>query len=281
MSKVFTSKQFIDKLKWLVNDVPNYYYSGKLWLEYNKSNGKFRMDCVLSVKGILWGFKADKNKYKGGAVYKSNGVADFSCNGALDYCTDVSTNFEHLVPGEYLCMKGLKNSKGKAINHTGIYLGNGKVFECTTGWGTKKCIISDIDKKGTRSYKGSKSLRWTYHGKLKYIDYSDEPQPLNQTKLLQSKLNEQFKCGLAEDGIFGVKTKQACAKHYLQYNNSYRIMNKWLQTRLIELGYSCGKSGADGYFGKDTKKAVVNFQKTKHLNPDGIVGQYTYQALVE
>ena len=25
--KVFTDKEFIDKLKWLVNDVPNYYHS--------------------------------------------------------------------------------------------------------------------------------------------------------------------------------------------------------------------------------------------------------------
>ena len=274
MSKVFTSKQFIDKLKWLVNDVPNVYYSGSNWSKLN-SKGKWQFDCVLSVKSILWGFKANKNLFRGGTVYKSNGVADFSCNGALDYCSDVSTDFKHLVPGEYLCMKGTK------YNHTGIYLGNNKVFEDTTGWGTKKAIISDINSKGERFYKGSKSLKWTYHGKLKYIDYSDEPQPVNQVKILQSKLNEQFKCGLAEDGIFGVKTKQVCAKHYLEYNNKYHIMNKWLQKRLIELGYSVGKSGTDGYFGKDTKKAVVNFQKSKHLNPDGIVGQYTYQALVE
>ena len=58
--KVFTSKQFIDKLKWLVNDVRNKYYSGTLWLTFDKSDSKFRMDCVLSVKGILWGFSANK-----------------------------------------------------------------------------------------------------------------------------------------------------------------------------------------------------------------------------
>ena len=157
MSKVFTSKEFIKKLKWLVEKVPNYYYSGKLWLDYNTSNGKFRMDCVLSVKGILWGFSANKNKSRGGAVYCSNGVKDFSCNGALTYCNDVGTKFDNLVAGEYLCMKGTK------YNHTGIYLGNGKVFECTTSWGTNKCIISDIDKNGTRTYKGKKSSanKWT------------------------------------------------------------------------------------------------------------------------
>ena len=161
MGKVFTASQFIEKLKWLVNSVPNEYYSGSEWLTYDKSTGKFRMDCVLAVKGLLWNFTADKNKARGGAVYCSNGVKDFTCNGALDLCSDVSTNFNNLVAGEYLCMKGTQ------YNHTGIYLGNGKVFECTSSsaWGVKKCVISDISNDGTRSYNGIKCLKWTYHGK--------------------------------------------------------------------------------------------------------------------
>ena len=166
MGKVYTYNEFIDKLKWLVNDVPNIYASGKgIWCTLN--NGKWRMDCVCSIKGILWGFSANKNKSHGGAIYKSNGVADFTCNGALNYCTEVSQNFSKISVGEYLCMKGTK------YNHSGIYLGNGKVFECTTGWGANKCIISDINNKGIRSYKGKTNLKWTYHGKLKYIAYGN------------------------------------------------------------------------------------------------------------
>ena len=64
--------------------------------------------------------------------------------------------------------------KGTKYNHSGIYLGNGKVFEDTTAWGTKKAIISDIAKDGTRSLNGVKNLKWTYHGKLNYIDYTDQ-----------------------------------------------------------------------------------------------------------
>lgn len=172
---VLTSKQFIEKLKWLVNNVRNKYYSGTLWLTYDKNDSKFRMDCVLSVKGILWGFSANKNDYRGGAKYCSNGVKDFTCNGALDLCSKVSQDFSKLVPGEYLCMKGTK------YNHTGIYLGDGKVFECTTGWGANKCIISNIDSKGNRSYNGKTLLKWTYHGLLNYIDYSDSPEPTKKT----------------------------------------------------------------------------------------------------
>lgn len=275
MKKVFTSQQFVEKCKWLVNSVPNEYYSGSQWLTYDKATGKFRMDCVLSVKGLLWGFSADKNKSRGGAVYDSNGVKDFSCNGALEYCSDVSTKFDDLVAGEYLCMKGTK------YNHTGIYLGNGKVFECTScsAWGVKKCVISDIDNKGNRSYKGIRTgAKWTYHGKLQWIDYKKEPTPTGQTAILQSKMNEQWNCKLAIDNKFGPKTTEQCRKHQLTYGCKAPIMVKWLQHRLNELGY---KLAEDGLFGPATKKAVISFQKKKGLNPDAIVGRYTYKALTE
>ncbi len=165
MSFVFSSDEFINKLRWLTNDVKNVYASGKgIWCTYY--NNRWRMDCVCSIKGILWGFDANIKKKHGGAIYKSNGVADFTCNGALKYCSSVSKDFSNLVPGEYLCMKDTE------YNHSGIYLGNGKVFECTTGWGVNRCIISDISNKGIRSYNGKKLLKWTYHGKLNYINYS-------------------------------------------------------------------------------------------------------------
>lgn len=269
MSKVFTAKQFIEKLKWLTT-IPNVYHSGKGWSTKN-NKGQWQFDCVLSVKCLLWNFKAN-NEFRGGTVYKSNGVADFTCNGALDLCSDVSQDFKYITPGEYLCMKGTK------YNHTGIYLGNGKVFEDTTAWGTKKAIISEIDSKGNRSYKGNKCLKWTYHGKLKYIDYSDQPVPMGQVAILQSALNKQWNLGLEVDNSFGPKTTKACRDHQLYYGVKASVMVKWLQSRLKELGYELK---IDGSFGPDTKKKVIQFQKSKGLNPDAIVGQYTYKALTE
>ena len=274
MGKVFTAKEFIEKLKWLVNSVPNVYYSGSNWSKLN-SKGQWQFDCVISVKSILWGFKGDKNLYRGGTIYCSNGVPDFTCDGALNYCSNVGTNFNNLVPGEYLCMKGTGH------NHTGIYLGNGKVFEDTTGWGTRKAIISDIDKNGIRSLNGVRNLRWTYHGRLNFIDYSDEPKPMNQVAILQDNMNNQWNCGLEVDGKFGPLTTKACSQHNLYKGINAPIMVKWLQKRLIELGYSCGKCGVDGHFGPDTQKAVKQFQKNNHLGIDGIVGKATYKALTE
>ena len=272
MSKVFTSEEFIKKLEWFTT-LPNVYYSGKYWSQLN-NKGEWQNDCVLSVKSLLWGFKADKKLFRGGTVYKSNGVADFSCNGGLNYCTNISTNFANLTAGEYLCMKGTKH------NHAGIYLGNGKVFEMTSckAWGVKKAVISNIDNKGNRSYKGVKCLKWTYHGKLIYIDYTNAPVPMGQVAILQTSLNKQWNLGLDVDNSFGPKTRKACREHQLTYGINAPIMVKWLQTRLKELGYSLS---VDGSFGPDTRKKVISFQKKVHLNPDAIVGENTYKALTE
>ncbi len=272
--KVFTNNDFIKKLKWLTNDVPNIYYSGSNWSKLNK-NGKWQFDCVVSIKSLLWGFKAAQNLLRGGTVYKSNGVADFTCNGALNYCSGVSKDFTNLIPGEYLCMKNTK------YNHSGIYLGNGKVFEDTTGWGVKKCVISDISTTGVRSLNGKKNLKWTYHGKLNYIDYTpfyEERKEL--VKELQDNLNKEWNCKLSIDGSFGPLTTKACAKHQLTYGINAKLMVKWLQERLESFNISVGKYGIDGSFGPDTLKAVKKFQKNYGLKVDGIVGKNTYKKLV-
>lgn len=229
MAIVFTSKQFIEKLKWLVNDVPNVYHSGTGWSTMD-NKGRWKFDCVVSVKCLLWGFTADKNKFRGGTVYKSNGVPDFPCNAVYEVCNDVGTKFDNLVPGEYLCMKGTK------YNHTGIYLGNGKVFEDTTGWGVNRAIISDISKDGTRSYQGKKLLKWTYHGKLKYIDYSDEPTPPTPTKDLyyqtyDNKKNywlPKVKVGSNDyaGNLGNGQSALRCDKY--RYRAHDKVKNKWL-----------------------------------------------------
>lgn len=54
---------------------------------------------------------------------------------------------------------------------------------------------------------------------------------------------------------------------------------KTMQENLIYLGYSCGKSGADGDFGGDTEKAVMAFQKDKGLEQDGKYGTLSKAAL--
>lgn len=162
--KVFTDKEFIDKLKYMESQ-PSIYYSvsGGEWSKWNGNS--WNLDCVVSIKSILWGWNADKHAPHGGAIYGSNGVADFTTDGGLNYCSDVSTDFNKLIPGEYLCMAG------SGYDHAGIYLGYGKVFDVTTAWSVNGATISEIDKYGNRYKNGVKCLKWTYHGKLDYIDY--------------------------------------------------------------------------------------------------------------
>ena len=54
---------------------------------------------------------------------------------------------------------------------------------------------------------------------------------------------------------------------------------KNMQSMLIALGYNCGKSGADGDFGKNTEKALIQFQKDHNLTADGIYGEKSKAAL--
>lgn len=52
---------------------------------------------------------------------------------------------------------------------------------------------------------------------------------------------------------------------------------KELQRILTKEGFQCG--AADGIFGKATKKAVIEYQNSKGLVADGIVGEKTWKAL--
>lgn len=54
---------------------------------------------------------------------------------------------------------------------------------------------------------------------------------------------------------------------------------KYVQTILYNLGYNLGSYGIDGDYGKATEAAVKEFQRDHKLNPDGVVGPLTYEAL--
>lgn len=52
-----------------------------------------------------------------------------------------------------------------------------------------------------------------------------------------------------------------------------------MQQKLIEHGYSCGKTGADGKFGPATFTALKKFQADKGIVVDGICGPVTWSRL--
>ena len=142
----------------------------------------------------------------------------------------------------------------------------------------------NIDKNGNRSLNGVPNLKWTYHGKLKYIDYSSSspaPQPRKLVAELQEVLNKQYGCGLAVDNSFGPLTTKACMNNYLYLGKNAKLHVFWMQSRLKELGYDLGKYGIDSSFGNDTLRAVKQFQKDRGLVVDGYVGSATHKELVK
>lgn len=77
----------------------------------------------------------------------------------------------------------------------------------------------------------------------------------------------------------GGETTQDTKRNYLMKGDTGAAV-KTMQIMLIDLGYSCGSSGADGIFGADTKKALKKFQKANGLEVDGKYGSASKAKLV-
>lgn len=92
---------------------------------------------------------------------------------------------------------------------------------------------------------------------------------------LQQECNNQGFSKQTVDGIAGPVTLAGCPliRKGVQGN-----ITKLLQEKLVSLGYNT--NGVDGIFGSGTYSAVREFQKTRGLSADGIVGQNTWRKLL-
>ena len=92
---------------------------------------------------------------------------------------------------------------------------------------------------------------------------------------LQAECNKQGFSNQKVDGIPGANTLKGCPT--LKKGASGNI-TKLLQEKLVKLGYTT--NGVDGIFGNGTYSAVREFQKTRGLSIDGVVGQNTWRKLL-
>ena len=136
----------------------------------NTNPPHFGFDCSGLIKGIVWGWSGDASRSYGGAGYGSNGVSDSSANTLITKCSNVSTDFSKIIPGEAVWLSG----------HIGVYIGDGLVVEATPEW-QDKVQITALANIGSKQ--GYNSRKWTKHGKLPFIDYSDyvAPKPVQPT----------------------------------------------------------------------------------------------------
>lgn len=103
----------------------------------------------------------------------------------------------------------------------------------------------------------------------------------------------QRKNGLNADGVIGKETCEALGGKWNLNAPSFvltRLIKQTspittgddvaaIQNALIRRNYNVGTMQSDGEFGKNTKVAVIAFQRAVGLNADGIVGKDTAQAL--
>lgn len=124
----------------------------------NQNPPVYGFDCVCLIKGVLWGWSGDASKTYGGAGYAINGVPDIGADTMITKCSGLSTDFSKIVPGEAVWLSG----------HIGVYIGGGKVVECTPAF--KNCVqVTACLNIGAIS--GMSGRKWTKHGKLPYITY--------------------------------------------------------------------------------------------------------------
>jgi glucan-binding YG repeat protein len=161
---VMTAEEFIDCL-WTAYNRPNVY---KNVYPYNLGyydGSVIYFDCWNLGKAIIWSKGAIVNNYTVGyhaSMDTSCGLGDWDGLTIVKEAPNCSTDFSNLVPGEWLYME----------NHTGYYVGNGQVIECTTGWNVWGITISQIDSYGNRSRNGVYRGKWEYHGMVPWLDYS-------------------------------------------------------------------------------------------------------------
>lgn len=159
---------------------------------------------------------------------------------------------------------GVNVRKGPGEDYSKITaIANGKTATITKeqdGWGYAK------------EYAGWICLKYT-----KKVTASTSTKKDNDIAELQRECNKQGYSNQKVDGIAGPNTLVGCPT---VRKGAKGNITKWIQKRLISLGYSCGSSGVDGDFGSGTEKAVKNFQKAHGLTADGIVGQDTWKELL-
>lgn len=198
---------------------------------------------VADCSGLFsWAFKQ-----LGGTMYHGSNTM------YLEWCSDKGkldngkrTDGKSLKPGTAVFVWN-----GKNYSHVGLYIGDGTVIEAKgTIFGVTTSKVSDT--------------KWTHWGELNGVDYGSisSSMPVSAPSVQTEDKSSYNDLPTLKKGAKG----------------EYVTL---LQTKLNQKGYDLGKWGADGDFGSQTEKAVLEFQQDHNLTVDGIVGPATWSKLNE
>lgn len=275
------------------NQYPRYYSPTYIkQLQATIGKGYFGFDCIGVIKAILWGWSGDASKYWGGITYLSNGVPDVGADWTDKMLLDRSTDMSTVKVGDAVCFPG----------HIGVYIGDGKVVEATTNFGGG-VVISQLAGRG-----------WKSHGRLPWVDYSDQTETSAGTRNYTVKVTDT-------DAYWGIAMRELSDP--MRYTeilslNNLKATDHLIAGQVIKLPASTvtpaptpkpatdfsrcaiahGATGAqvdllqnalvlnghdlkiDGSFGDKTLAAVKEYQTANKITADGHVGAATWSKIL-
>lgn len=265
---MISTNALIEKFQYSV-DVKGGYQWGTAGVLWTEAKQKQRVSYMVNKYGADWKKTGKGDNYYYAALYGSKWIGHYvwDCSGLFAWAfKELGGSIAHgsnSIYDRYCSAKGKlsggKRTDGKDLlpgtavftgsasdhGHIGLYIGGGKVIEAQ---GTQAgVVVSDVTLK-----------KWTYWGELKGVDYSGTETPSQPDPAPEDPKNDE--------------------KPTLRNGDR----GEWVtlaQTKLINKGYSCGTTGADGKFGKNTESAVKQFQIDSGLLADGIIGAKTWAAL--
>ena len=177
---VLTKEQFCDFLKELPfwKGGTNYKNSMPYNCLYHATNDILWADCNNLVKATIWGKATIPEKSKNIYAPGRYGLNDITCEALIGSCSDISTDFSKMTPGECMYMDG----------HIGTYVGDfeftwdGKKWQCNVIEATAAfehgIIATYVDANGNRTNGkgGAGGGKWLKHGKLPWIDYGKQKE---------------------------------------------------------------------------------------------------------
>lgn len=150
---------------------------------FNSLKGKsYGFDCVNLFKAVGWGWNGSKTERYGGVKYASNGVTDDSADSLIARCKNVSIYFSDIKIGSLVWLPG----------HVGVYVGGGKVIECTPIW---KDGVQYSDCYNVTGQTKNNGRYWKRHGLIPWIDYSDAVEPKKPVPQAQKPAKEAIHVG--------------------------------------------------------------------------------------